>query len=274
MLSKIKCLNGFQLKIIAAVLMVLDHIYYFFINIYKVPVIFTQLGRLSAPIFLFLLVEGFFHTKNRIKYFLQIYIFSVFMGIVRIALMLGIDGIKSMPPFPLNGILSTFTVLIAAMLGLEMIKNHKPLGYAVFFAVIILPYFANAIAAVPYFRTALYILNETVLPMHPFVQDGGTLFVLAGLALYFFRGNVIKQTLAFIAVSLIDYFSALAFYGISFSAQDLLYPYHQWMMIFAAAFFFLYNGKRGKGSKWFFYIFYPAHVYILYGIAVYLYLSH
>lgn len=29
----------------------------------------------------------------------------------------------------------------------------------------------------------------------------------------------------------------------------------------------LYNGKRGRGIKNFFYIFYPAHVYILYALS-------
>ena len=29
----------------------------------------------------------------------------------------------------------------------------------------------------------------------------------------------------------------------------------------------LYNGKRGRGCKPLFYIFYPAHVYILYALS-------
>lgn len=40
--------------------------------------------------------------------------------------------------------------------------------------------------------------------------------------------------------------------------------------VYAALSFFLlllYNGKRGKGLKWFFYVFYPAHLLILYAIA-------
>lgn len=274
MLLKEKGLNSFQLKIIAAFLMMLDHIHFFYNDIYNVPNIFTQLGRLSAPIFLFLLIEGFFHTKNRTKYFLQIYIFSVTMGAVRIALKLGTGGMENLPPFPINGILSTFSVLLAAMLGFEMIKNKKPAGFAICFAVLILPYFAQIFFTNSFLTQILYILNETVLPLHPYVSDGGTLLVVAGLALYFFKGNIFKQSAAFIAVSLLQYFSTFLYYGVKFTAKDLIYPYHQWMMIFAVIFFLLYNGKRGKGSKWFFYFFYPAHVYILYSVAVLLYLAH
>jgi hypothetical protein len=41
----------------------------------------------------------------------------------------------------------------------------------------------------------------------------------------------------------------------------------QWLMVFALIPIVLYNGRRGKGSKYFFYIFYPAHIYALYIIA-------
>jgi hypothetical protein len=39
------------------------------------------------------------------------------------------------------------------------------------------------------------------------------------------------------------------------------------MMVFAAVPLWMYNGLRGKGSKYFFYIFYPAHIYLFYAIA-------
>lgn len=66
-------LTGFDLKIIALALMVLDHIHYFFEFTGAVPLLFTQLGRLSAGLFLFSVVEGFVHTHDRKKYFLRIY---------------------------------------------------------------------------------------------------------------------------------------------------------------------------------------------------------
>ena len=59
-----KGLDGTQLKTIALVLMVLDHIHYFFEFTGWVPTWFSMLGRLSAPLFLFCTVEGFAHTMT------------------------------------------------------------------------------------------------------------------------------------------------------------------------------------------------------------------
>ena len=52
-----------------------------------------------------------------------------------------------------------------------------------------------------------------------------------------------------------------------FSAGDftnsLLNVNYQWIMIFALPFLLTYNGKRGKGLKKFFYIYYPVHLAVL-----------
>ncbi len=43
--------------------------------------------------------------------------------------------------------------------------------------------------------------------------------------------------------------------------------YWEWQAIFAFIPICMYNGKRGQNIKYFFYIFYPAHLLLLYGIA-------
>ena len=51
-LEKQKGLSGTQLKFIGLLMMVLDHIHYFFEFTGVIPEWFTMLGRLGAPLFL------------------------------------------------------------------------------------------------------------------------------------------------------------------------------------------------------------------------------
>ena len=61
-------LNNNQLKIIAMVAMLLDHIgAYLFPQVRWLRII----GRLAYPIFAFMIAEGCRHTKNRVRYLLQ-----------------------------------------------------------------------------------------------------------------------------------------------------------------------------------------------------------
>ena len=74
-------LSGFQLKYIALITMVFDHIQYFFEYTGKIPIWFTMIGRLAAPLFLFAVIEGFVHTHNRKKILPKDLCFSYFDGI-------------------------------------------------------------------------------------------------------------------------------------------------------------------------------------------------
>lgn len=70
------------LKWIALVTMVLDHIHYFFGFTGVIPEWFSMSGRISAPLFMFCLVEGFTHTHSRKKYFLKVYAISAAMSLL------------------------------------------------------------------------------------------------------------------------------------------------------------------------------------------------
>ncbi len=80
-LERRRGLDGFQLKLLALVIMTIDHIYYFGTTLRTMPEIMTLIGRIAAPIFVFFVGEGFAHTRSRKKYLLRLYIGGVLMYI-------------------------------------------------------------------------------------------------------------------------------------------------------------------------------------------------
>lgn len=66
-------LNSFQLKCIAIVTMVIDHTGAI---LFPGELLFRYIGRISFPIFCYLLVEGFSHTRDIWKYMMRLGIFA------------------------------------------------------------------------------------------------------------------------------------------------------------------------------------------------------
>ena len=87
--KKYKVLSGSVLKTIALVSMIIDHTAFVFSakfpgalfsigsKSYSAYSIMRWIGRLAFPIYCFLLVEGFLHTKDRKKYALRLFIFAL-----------------------------------------------------------------------------------------------------------------------------------------------------------------------------------------------------
>ena len=86
-----------------------------------------------------------------------------------------------------------------------------------------------------------------------FTVEGGIAMVLLGLIFYIFREKRLIQFAAVLAISLL-----------SFRADP---SNVQWVMVFSIIPLFFYNGEKGRGDKYFFYIFYPTHIYLLYILA-------
>ena len=73
-------MTTFELKCIALVLMVIDHTGLYFLSLPEpVYLLLRSLGRLSYPLFLFCMVQGYAHTHSRRKYLLRLYLGSLFM---------------------------------------------------------------------------------------------------------------------------------------------------------------------------------------------------
>ena len=67
-------LNTFTLKIIAIVSMLVDHIGLVF---FPEVMMFRIIGRISFPIFAYVLAEGIYYTKDITKYMLRLGIFAL-----------------------------------------------------------------------------------------------------------------------------------------------------------------------------------------------------
>lgn len=109
----------FILKIIALLTMIIDHIGYFFIeNSYCIY--FREVGRISAPIFLFVFTEGYLKTSNRRKYQQRLFISSIIMFIGNYLLSLFCDKM-----YPLNTNIIFTMFLCSLVLNVIEYKNSK-----------------------------------------------------------------------------------------------------------------------------------------------------
>lgn len=91
-LEKMRIFSGSTLKLLAIILMFIDHfavvlggvlpflrvaLFSFGGKSITIYFIMRKLGRLAFPIFCFLITEGFFHTRSKVKYALRLCIFAV-----------------------------------------------------------------------------------------------------------------------------------------------------------------------------------------------------
>ena len=272
-----KGLNGFQLKYIALVCMVFDHIHYFFPE--HTPVVFSMIGRLAAPLFLFCLIEGFVHTKNRKRYILVIYLISVAMGLIRFSFynvassLVRHDGF-----FPENAMLSSFAILLIVLQGIAWCGERKlHVGIPAIMIPVIWPFLLAGLfhATGNSYATGFFLnlLSFSFLPSWLWIADGGMWALITGVVLYLTRRNRLLQAVTFVITSLtlgiIPLFimaGRLSDAGVASPVQMLL-DYYEWMNVFAVIPILLYNGEKGKGNKKLFYCFYPAHIYLLYALS-------
>lgn len=246
-------LSGNSIKIIGLVLMTLDHIHQMF-NAHGAPAWLNWFGRPVAAMFIFLCAEGFYHTRNKARYLLQLLIGFLFMSAmnhVLTSLMLMEDVVL------INNIFGTLLMAAFYMGTIDLfrkgIREKKAPAIALALGGMILPLLVGAV-----FLAAMAAKNWTAVMVlvfipNPITVEGGIVMVFMGVLFYLLR----KYRLAQAGVVLV--ISALAWFRRDPGGWDL-----QWLMVLAVIPLILYNGKRGSGNKYFFYIFYPAHIYLLY----------
>lgn len=241
--------------------MLLDHIHQF---IPGVPIWFTWLGRISAPLFIFCMVWGIYHTHDRKKYLQRLYFFGLLMAVGDTLLSwLVRNPVQS---YLSNNIMVTLFLISYIITAIDYIRGergYKKYGWWMLGALGLVQVFSMGAIFVlgPKFgEDFVRISVSSILPNMLFCE-GSIIFVFYGVAMYYNRNS--RLGLVLLNVLYASVFFVLALSG---GIESLFLLNYQWMMIASLVLMLLYNGRKGKGFKWLFYIFYPAHIFLLYWI--------
>jgi hypothetical protein len=253
-------LTGTGVKIAGIVLMTLDHLHQMFTGL-GAPDWLSWFGRPVAAMFLFLCAEGFFYTRSRKRYILRFLGGFLFMSAVNRILS------AVMPVERIALINNIFGALFMAAWYMWMIERIRE-GFAEERPVKIISSLGGMLLPVVISLAMLLALqaeNRIAVLIFLFVPnllsvEGGFALVVMGVLFYVWRKRRLVQAALVLAVSALNWYVS----------KDSPAPDFQWLMVFAVIPILLYNGERGGGGKYFFYVYYPAHIYLLYCIAWFL----
>lgn len=234
-------LNVFHLKIIGITFMLLEHVARFLTPVLPehLPIYFIYVGRLVYPIFIFLAVESFFKTHDRITYITRL----CFAAMVMMGGNLIMKYWLSEAYVPNELFLLSSNIFLSLTVGVSMIGA---LEYA---------------KIVAWKERWMWYLLAGIFCALTFLTDFSFVGAVLFLLFYFFHN---QRRVVYFGYALFC-FLLLAWNWNSFGYM-LVSP-EQWMMIVALPLIMLYNGEPGNGKmKYFFYVFYPFHLWILYWI--------
>ncbi len=272
-----KCISGSFLKICAIVIMLIDHLaaglvlpsiisgdMYDFLSRFGIDVtldleiqiyVFLRgVGRQAFPIFCYLLVEGFMHTHSKARYSITLAAFAL---ISEIPFDLGLITYKAYDTLNLNTIYAEYetqiwesqNVYFTLALGViamwaadSILKKLKGINIVLAYAASIIPF--GLAAWLAYYMKTDY--------------DACGIAVIA--ILYYFHSICILATL-------------LAYIFLTFTMSTPINGGMEEWSLPAFMIINLYNGQRGfikKNFKYFFYIFYPAHLLLIFFLRYFL----
>ncbi|MBO5476513.1 MAG: hypothetical protein J6A15_02015 [Clostridia bacterium] len=248
-MKNISVLNSFDIKIIALITMIIDHIGYFFYyalssDVYNVCRI---IGRLSMPLFAFLIYQGFTHTSDFKKYLKRLMLLALITQLIVIGI-----GIFSSILVPQYNVIfyKELNIVFSFCLSLVLLKvidkyvniEKKSFKNTIVFSLVIISF------------AILYLILNI---------DYGLLVPAILVSMYIYDKYIGKCSRIFKML-----------YGI-ITIAIFLFIYHESLIkfsILAIIPMILYNGKKGDGNKYFFYCCYVIQFIVLYLLGIIMYI--
>lgn len=221
-------MNRNILKIIALITMIIDHIGGF---IFPNIIWFRVIGRISFPIYAFFIAQGMHYSKNKQKYMITLFIFGVIAELPYMFLMKNVYKLNIMFTFVFAG--------ISIMLVNKLLEKHDFLTFSIIALQFVL---------------LIVLSSQNVL-------DYGMFGVILIFIFYYARNT--KSIYMIASIILIIAHSMSNALVVGFNINGLLQIFSLLSFIFIG----LYNNEKGKlNLKYFFYVVYPLHLYILWFI--------
>lgn len=193
--------------------------------LYYGDLVMRLIGRLGFPIFCFLLIEGFCHTRDVKKYALRLGLFAL---LSEIPFDLAFKG--RILEFTYQNVFFTLFIALLTLIAIQLACEHFNEQKVPRIALCILAT-AVGMAAASFLKT-----------------DYSAMGVFTVVVMYFFRAGKVREILSgCIVLTIMSFAEVTAFLTVI--------PIRK------------YNGTRGLNLKYIFYIFYPAHLFILYLIS-------
>lgn len=222
-----KGLTGNQLKLLALITMTVDHVGQVLLPQYP---ILRIIGRLSFPIYAFMIAEGCRHTRSMPRYLGSV---AVLAAVCQVVYWLATGSLYQC-------ILVTFSISIGLLF---LLRRAREAGS---------PWTALALAAAV---LALFVTEvlPLLLPDTDFGVDYGFLGVMLPVGICLGRSKAQRLGIAALVLLLM---------GFTIGAV-------QWFSLLALPLLALYNGQRGRRDiRNLFYFYYPAHLAVIHGVSM------
>lgn len=221
-------LNGNQLKLLAMLLMTVDHV-----GLFLLPdwMLLRYIGRLAMPIFAWMIAEGCTHTKNRLRYLLTLLSFGLVCQVVYLVAMASVQ----------QCIFITFSLSVILITVLDFAVKKKS-----FLSLCLL----GAVFAVICY---ICVFLPKDLPGTDFRVDYGIYGVMLPVCIYIARTK--EEKLLAGAICLVPLAISLGFWQwFSLLSLPILALYN--------------GQRGKMKLKYLFYCYYPLHLVVIYGIGL------